>query len=57
MINNWCDRANTNYKTRKACGMFYFENVILDTLEKGIDVEYRVTPIFKKNSEGGRARI
>ena len=52
MITNWCNRANTNHKTRKACGMFYFENVILNTLEKGIDVEYRVTPIFKKNSEG-----
>ncbi|MDQ8821270.1 DNA/RNA non-specific endonuclease [Streptococcus ruminantium] len=52
MITNWCNRANTNHKNRKACGMFYFENVILNTLEKGIDVEYRVTPIFKKNSEG-----
>lgn len=54
MITNWCNRANTNHKTRKACGMFYFENVILNTLEKGIDVEYRVTPIFKKNSEGAK---
>lgn len=52
MITNWCNRANTKHKTGKACGMFYFENVILNTLEKGIDVEYRVTPIFKKNSEG-----
>ena len=52
MITNWCNRANTNHKTKKACGMFYFENVILNTLQKGIDVEYRVTPIFKKNSEG-----
>ncbi|WP_373110384.1 DNA/RNA non-specific endonuclease [Streptococcus anginosus] len=53
MITNWCNRANTNHKTKKACGMFYFENVILNTLQKGIDVEYRVTPIFKKNSEEG----
>lgn len=53
MITNWCNRANTNHKTGKACGMFYFENVILNTLQKGIDVEYRVTPIFKKNSEEG----
>lgn len=52
MITNWCNRANTNQKTRKACGMFYFENIILNTLKKGIDVEYRVTPIFKKNLEG-----
>lgn len=53
MITNWCNRANTKHKTGKACGMFYFENVILNTLEKGIDVEYRVTPIFKKNLEEG----
>lgn len=35
MLTNWCNRANTNnHKGEKACGMFYFEKIILDTLKE-----------------------
>lgn len=48
MITDWCNRANTdNGNGEKACGMFYFENKILKTLEN-TDVQYKVTPVFKK---------
>ncbi|MGX5858840.1 DNA/RNA non-specific endonuclease [Streptococcus sanguinis] len=49
MITNWCNRANTNYGHKKACGMFYFEKIILDTLnaDNDITILYRVTPVFK----------
>lgn len=47
MITNWCNRANTKNEKESACGMFYFEDIILKTLEAGNDVSYRVTPVFK----------
>lgn len=48
MITDWCNRANTdNGNDKKACGMFYFENKILNTLDN-TDVQYKVTPVFKE---------
>lgn len=48
MITNWCNRANTNVSNKIACGMYYFEKIILDTLETdNATILYRVTPVFK----------
>lgn len=48
MITDWCNRANTdNGNGEKACGMFYFENKILETIKVNTDVQYKVTPVFK----------
>lgn len=51
MLTEWCNRANTNKRENIACGMFYFEQIILDSLEADIDITYRVTPVFKKVGE------
>ena len=57
MITNWCNRANTKNEkeNESACGMFYFEEIILKTLEAGNDVSYRVTPVFKNITQKVKA--
>lgn len=50
MITNWCNRANTMDSNKIACGMYYFEKMILDTLKiDNTAILYRVTPVFKIN--------
>lgn len=44
MITEWCNRANN----AEACGMYYFEEIILKSVEAKIKISYRVTPVFKK---------
>ena len=48
MITNWCNRATTCNHKHIACGMLFFEQILLDSLEDGVDICYRVTPVFKK---------
>ncbi|MHB9781237.1 hypothetical protein ACXM1Q_000610 [Streptococcus sp. 10F2] len=51
MITHWCNLANTS---KESCGMFYFENILLQTLDfyhrnkEHIEIDYRITPVFKK---------
>ncbi|MGT2925575.1 DNA/RNA non-specific endonuclease [Streptococcus cuniculipharyngis] len=45
MLTDWCNRANSN---NEACGMYYFEEIILNSLKSGVELNYRVTPVFKK---------
>lgn len=55
MITNWCNRANTIDSNNIACGMYYFEKILLDTLKTdNATILYRVTPVFKiKENECG----
>ena len=48
MITNWCNRATACNHKHIACGMLFFEQILLDSLEDGVDICYRVTPVFKK---------
>ncbi|MBF0805230.1 MULTISPECIES: hypothetical protein [unclassified Streptococcus] len=54
MITDWCNRANTYTDNNKSCGMFYFENILLQTLDfyyrnkEHIEIDYRITPVLKK---------
>ncbi len=45
MLTDWCNRANSN---NEASGMYYFEEIILNSLKSGVELDYRVTPVFKK---------
>lgn len=45
MLTDWCNRANSS---GEACGMYYFEEIIINTLKNNVEVDYRVTPVFKK---------
>lgn len=53
MMTVWCNRANTNRNQDMTCGIFYFEDLLLKTLDnsKHIDICYRVTPVFKQYNE------
>ena len=46
MITEWCNCAEeTSYSGK---GMKYFERIVLDSLKAGRNINYRISPIFKK---------
>ena len=49
MITEWCNCAEASSYSGK--GMKYFERIVLDSLEAGRDIYYRVSPVFKKLSD------
>ncbi|MDG3131938.1 hypothetical protein MKL26_02700 [Streptococcus suis] len=55
MITEWCNCAEASSYSGK--GMKYFERIVLDSLEAGRDIYYRVSPIFKKKPDSNGYEI